>query len=291
MNAANEFICDLAEKISMPEVYLKIRTLMANPGATISDYESLVETDPMLAIRVIRIANSEFFGFSRKADNLYDAISLIGVIQLHDLLVSSLCMRTFYNIPEQIFNFSGFWRNGIQCGIASRRIARLFRLPASNRFFTLGLLVEIGHAAMFIKTPELALKALLESQEQKRSIDEIEREYFGFDYCQLGSALMRQWQLPEVYSQIIEHHLYPEQSKPIFRAETEIVNHAYHLCEKPGYLNKYLWKIMANRQHYENGQENIEEVVTKDVVDNIDQVYAMLSPPNPHGVAMSGIEI
>ncbi len=291
MDAAHEFICDLAEKISMPEVYLKIRKLMENPGATISDYERIVQTDPMLAIRIIRIANSEFFGFNRRADDLYDAISLIGAIQLHDLLLSSLCMRTFYNIPNQLFNFNEFWRHGIQCGITSRRIAKLCRLPASNRFFTLGLLLEIGHAAMFIKMPDLALKSLFASQQRGLPIDQVEREYFGFDYCQLGSALMSQWQLPDVYRQIIGHHLNPSEGDPIFRAETEIVNLAYRFCQKPGQTNGSLLRVLASRQQIESTQENIEELITNEVVDNIDQVFTMLSPPNSLSIAISNMEI
>jgi HD-like signal output (HDOD) protein len=291
MKAPHEFICDLAEKISMPEVYLNIRKLMENPYAQIGDYVNIVQTDSMLAIRIIRIANSEFFGFRRKVDDLYGAISLIGVIQLHDLLLSSLCMRTFYNIPEQILNFNGFWLHGIKCGIASRSIARQCRLPANNRFFTLGLLLEIGHAVMFVKAPELTLNALLESQQQGQPLDKIERKYFGFDYCQLGSALMRQWDLPEVYPHIIENHLYPEQSKTAFRNETNIVNLAYRFCETPGYLNQHATQKLSNHQQYAVIPENFEAMIAAEVADNADDVFTMLSPPNSYGMTLAGLGI
>lgn len=291
MKAAHEFICDLAEKISMPEVYRDIRHLMADPDANIGDYESLVQTDPMLAIRIMRIANSEFFGFNRKADNLYDAISLIGVIQLHDLLLSSLCMRTFYNIPEQVFNFNDFWHHAIQCGIASRSIARLYRIPAGNRFFTLGLLLEIGHAAMYVKAPDLAMDALMESQQKKLAIDKVEHKYFGFDYCQLGAALMNKWHLPEVYSQIIEHHLRPEQSNPSFRTETEILNLAHRFCATPGYLNLQATQILDSHQESQVIPENFKELIAKAIVENGDHVFAMLSPPNAYNISMNGFGI
>jgi HD-like signal output (HDOD) protein len=290
MQAAHEFIFDLAEKISMPGIYLKIRKLMENPNAKVGDYESLVQTDSMLAIRIIRIANSEFFGFNRKADNLYDAISLIGIIQLHDLLLSSLSMRTFYNIPEQILNVNDFWLHGVKCGIASRSIARMCRLPASNRFFTLGLLLEIGHAAMFVKTPELALTALLESQQQNLSIDIVEREYFGFDYCQLGSVLMDQWHLPDVYSQIIEHHLYPDQAKTIFQTETMILNLAHHFCDNPGYVNRHANQLLTSPQQFTDMPYNLEEMITAEVTEHVNQVYAMLSPPKSYTMTTNSME-
>ena len=90
MNAAQEFISDLAEKIPLPTIYWQIRLLMNNPNAKIGDYERLIQGDPQLTTHTILIANSEFFGFGRKVDGLYDAISLIGVGQLHDLLLGSL---------------------------------------------------------------------------------------------------------------------------------------------------------------------------------------------------------
>lgn len=287
MEAAHEFICDLAEKISMPEVYLKIRTLMEKPNAKIGDFEQVVQIDSMLAIRIIRIANSSFFGFNRKVEDLYDAISLIGVIQLHDLLLSSLCMRAFYNIPEQILNVDDFWQHNIKCGIASRTIAKFCGLPAANRFFTVGLLLEIGHAAMYLKAPELAIKSLLISQEQQRSIHIVEREYFGFDYCQVGAALMRQWHLPEVYSQVIEHHLFPEQAKPNYHLQTEIVNIAHHMLETSGHLNHHLTQMLATHQQLAVIPDNIEDIVINEVIDHCDQVFVMLSPPNFNNSANS----
>lgn len=281
MKAAHEFICDLAEKISMPEVYLAIRNLMSNPNTRVSDFVSIVETDPMLAIRIIRIANSEYFGFNRKADDLYDAISLIGAIQLHDLLLSSLCMRTFYNIPEQILNFRDFWRHGIKCGIAARSIARFCRLPASNRYFTLGLMLEIGHAAMFVKAPDLAISALLESQQNNQTLDQIERQHFGFDYCELGAAMMQQWKLPDVYLQIIEHQLNPDKCNPLFRTESQIVNLAQQFCQKPGGINPAPSKILVGHQQYKIIPEMLEEMIATEIAKNADQIFAMLRPPNP----------
>lgn len=289
MNAAQEFITNLVDKISMPDVYLKIRTMMEDPKATISHYVAVVESDPMLAIRVTRIANSGFFGFNRKAGDLYDAISLIGVIQLHDLLLSSLCMRAFYNIPEQILNFNDFWRYGVRCGIASKSISKLCRIPASNRYFTLGLLLEIGHAVMFIKKPELALKALFDSRQENRPITEVERDYFGFDYCQVGSALMRQWHLPEVYQHIIEHHLSPGQSKPDFQAAAEIVNLAHRLCETPNQQNTGIFQVPTNHQQFELLPKNFANIINDEISRNLDPVFALLSPPNLYDMTMSRI--
>lgn len=280
MTAEQEFIFDIAEKISMPAIYFQIRKLMETPNPKISDFENLVQTDSMLAVRIVKIANSTFFGFDRKADDLYEAINLIGIIQLHDLLLSSLAMRIFYAIPSQILNKDEFWKHSIKCGIAARSIAKYCQIPARNRFFTLGLLLEIGHAAMYIKAPELTINALVVSQQENRFLDEVEREYFGFDYCQLGAALMRLWQLPEVYPHIVEHHLYPERTDINCHMQTDIINLAHQMLDTPGCLGSRLSQMLAyHHQQWLDIPENIEDIILAEIASQIDEVFAILNPP------------
>ena len=122
MKAAREFVSDMAEHISMPEVYVAIRKLLLNADTTIEDFVEVVERDSMLGVRVMRMAQSQYFGFPRSCENLYQAISLIGLMQLHDLMLGSLCMRTFSAIPEEVLNLRAFWRYCVQCGIAARTV-------------------------------------------------------------------------------------------------------------------------------------------------------------------------
>ncbi len=279
MKAEQAFIFDLSEKISMPDIYFQIRQLMEKPNLKIGDFESLVQTDSMLALRVIKIANSKFFDFERKANDLYEAISLIGIIQLHDLLLSSLSMRIFYAIPSQVLNKHEFWHYSVKCGIAARSIAKYCQIPARNRFFTLGLLLEIGHAAMYIKAPELTISALVTSQEQNRYLDEVEREIFGFDYCQLGAALMRLWQLPEVYPHIIENHLYPERTNINYHFQTDVINLAQQMLDTPGYLSNRLNQMLAYHRQWLIIPENIEEIIQEEIAHQVDDVFSLLSPP------------
>ncbi len=280
MRAEQHFLCDMAEKISMPEVYLKIRLLLEKPEAKVGDYVNALQTDSMLSIRMLRIANSGYFGFKRQAHDLYDAISLIGTIQLHDLLLSNLCMRTFCNIPGAVLDLRQFWRHGIACGSACRTIAKLSGLPAGNRFFTLGLLLEIGHAAMFVKAPQRALEALVASRAEGLPIDEQERISFGFDYCQLGSELMRLWHLPEVYSHIIGNHLHPERTDPDYRNETYLIHLAQHVFNEPEKFNAVLSTLKCHHEQFAAIPENLQELVTKEIADYTDEVFQMLCPPD-----------
>lgn len=274
------FISDLAEQISMPEVYTDIRQLISNPDAQIDDFIKVIETDSMLGIRIIRIANSKFFGFSHEVKSLKRALNLIGVIQLHDLLLCSLCMRTFSMIPQEIINLKQFWVCSIQCGIAAKVIAQYSFIPISNHFFTLGLLHGIGHAAMYVKSPELSLKALEDSQNSGRPLQDHEQELFGFDHGQVGAELMRLWHLPDAYQKITNLHSNDEQEGECKQYEIKIVNLARTICEdlKPDVHRELIEKARDNCEQLKNLSSNIDGLIIKEINDQTEAILNILWP-------------
>lgn len=288
MKAARKFISDMAENISMPEIYLAIRRLIKQPETSIADYVELLNNDSMLSHRILRIANSEFFGFSRKVNTLNQALNLIGIIQLHDLLLSSLCMRTFTSIPTQILNLKAFWFYSTQCGIASRIIAQHSFAPISNHYFTLGLMHEIGHAAMYSKAPELSLQSLQDSQQQDRPIQQLEQQYFGFDYTQIGKSLMQLWHLPEVYQQVASYHLRPELANESCQFEVQIIHLAHTICQNPvlDVHQELISSIQQNFTPLKNLPSNIDDIIIQEIDTHTDSVLDILWKVTDQGILL-----
>jgi HD-like signal output (HDOD) protein len=280
MKAAREFVGDMAEHISMPEVYVAIRQLLLNADTTIDDFVEVVESDSMLAVRVMRMAQSQYFGFPRSCESLYQAISLIGLMQLHDLMLGTLCMRTFSAIPEEVLNLRAFWRYNVQCGIAARTIGQFSKSDSHHVFFTLGLLHEIGHAALFLKAPESSLKALEVSQAHHRDLPEVEQEYLGFDYGQVGSEMMQLWHLPPVYQQVAACHLQPEQADEDFRPAVNVVHLAHRLCQDQGAgkHRKLIEYSIGEIPQFAKLPKNIDEIVSAEIETHTDAVLGLLWP-------------
>ena len=280
MKAAREFVSDMAEHISMPEVYVAIRKLLLNSNSTLEDFVEVVERDSMLSVRVMRMAKSHFFGFPRSCEDLYQAISLIGLMQLHDLMLGSLCMRTFSAVPEEVLNLKAFWRYCVQSGIAARTIGQHSKTEAHQVFFTLGLLHEIGHAAMFLKAPEKSLMALDMSQQQNLSLAEVEREKLGFDYAQAGAELMQLWHLPPVYQQVASFHLQPELAEEAFQPAVEVVHLAHAICQdtRAGVHSALITKCVEEKSLFRKLPENIDEIVIDEIETNTDSVLELLWP-------------
>ena len=264
----------------MPEVYVAIRKLLLNTNSTVEDFVDVVETDSMLAVRIMRMAQSEYFGFPRACESLYQAISLIGLMQLHDLMLGSLCMRTFSAIPEEILNLKAFWRYNVQCGIAARTVGQFSRADSHHVFFTLGLLHEIGHAAMFLKAPEASLQALDDSLNELCSLAEAEQRHLGFDYGQVGSELMQLWHLPPVYREVALFHLEPERAQDRFRPAVNVVNLAHRFCQDPrsGRHEEMFETCRQKHSTFARLPENIDEIIVDEIDTHTDEVLGLLWP-------------
>ncbi len=286
MKAAREFVSDMAEHISMPEVYVDIRKLLLNSSTTIDDFVEVVESDSMLAVRVMRMAQSQYFGFPRSCENLHQAISLIGLMQLHDLMLGSLCMRTFSAIPEEVLNLKAFWRYNVQCGIAARTIGQFSKTDSHHVFFTLGLLHEIGHAAMFLKQPEASLRALDDSLYEQRSLAEAEQEYLGFDYGQVGSEMMQLWHLPPVYQQVAACHFEPDLADQEFQPAVNVVHLAHQFCQDPqaGQHDELIKRCIDEIPQFSRLPENIDEIIVDEIESHTDPVLGLLWPRGAQGL-------
>ncbi|MCP4048892.1 MAG: HDOD domain-containing protein [Gammaproteobacteria bacterium] len=280
MQPVSSFIGKIAEQISIPEVYLQIRRLIEKPDAEIQDFVDTIQQDSMLAVRTIRIANSPFFGFPRRAKDLHQAISLIGVMQLHDLALSCLAMRTFAYIPQQVFNLEAFWKYSVQCGIAAKLIAQCSLSLPVNLYFSLGLLHEIGHAALFARQPELSLQALEQSQLQNTCITRLEHDYFGFDYTQIGTTIMQMWQLPELYQQSAACHLQPQLASEKNQHAINIVHLAHNICQnpQPGKHRMLIENSRANDPRLQQLPANIEELILNEITTHADSLLRALWP-------------
>lgn len=280
INAAREFIAEMAEHISMPEVYLDVRELIEQQDSRIEDFVEAIKNDSMLSVKLGRISSSQYFGFPRRAEDLYQAVSLIGFMQLHDLMLNSLSLRTFLAVPSQIFNLEAFWRYSIQCGIAARTIAQYSQIVPINPYFTYGLLHEIGHAAMFVREPELSLQALEVEENNLESQIEKERELFGFDYTHVGAALIRQWRLPDVYQQVAAFHLCQDQADEAHRQAVRVTHLAHVICQTQD--TEHIQALLEAHRNLDlqlaKLPDNIVEIITKEIDANADTVLNMLWP-------------
>jgi len=217
-----------ADLVSLPDIYIRLKTVVDDPESSMADVADVVTNDPALTARLLKIANSPYFGFPARITSVARATSLLGTQQIHDLVLATTVTEAFSSIPSELISMQDFWSNSIRCGLLCRRLAQECNVLDSERLFVEGLLHDVGHLIMYQGLPEASAAALLESQRQHRPLFLVERELIGFDYAQVGSALMRSWHFPPGLIESVHYQNEPARAEA-FPLEVAIMHIAVQL--------------------------------------------------------------
>jgi HD-like signal output (HDOD) protein len=202
-----------AKLISLPEAYLRLKSVINRENYTVQQVAEAISYDPALTTRVLRLVNSPYFGLANPIDNIPRAVSLLGTQQIHDLTLATSVAYSFSSIDPKMYDLPGFWKSCVFCGLVAQQLAKICTLEQSDRLFVAGLLSDIGHLILYQSIPQETLKAEHLALEQARPLVEVERELLGLDYARVGATLMRLWRLPEALIETTEYHPEPLRAK------------------------------------------------------------------------------
>ncbi len=203
----------VANLASFPDVYFKLRDAIDDPRSSLDDVARLLECDPVLAAGILRLANSAFFRFSSPVRNLAQAASLLGMFQIHDFVLATTVIRAFPSIPAELMDMKRFWRASIVAATAARGLADEMEIIDSARLFLFGLLAQIGRLVLWLKLPRESQELLEAAHGNLLELPALERKRWGFDYAEVGAALISAWRLPPELSGPIAHHSVPSKHR------------------------------------------------------------------------------
>ena len=194
---------------SPPTLYLRLRQLLKDPKYTLGDIADLVTTDPALAARVLRIANSAYFGGLEGVDTIRRALVVLGSRQIHDIVLATSVISRFSGIPTRLVNMHSFWQASVHAAAAARLLAERCFIYDSERMFTAGLLAQLGELVLYLRVPSVMVDALEIARRDDQPIHLVERELLGFDYADVCGELFSTWQLPSSLVEPVRHHTNP----------------------------------------------------------------------------------
>lgn len=199
MYSAQELVSQIDALASIPAVYNRIREQIVAPGSSMFEIASLVATDPALTVRVLRVVNSAMFGFNGEIDNVQRAVQVLGLQQLHDIVLGVSLQQIFDGLQPAGIDIERYWRQSMMSGLCARSIARANRHLSAERMFVIGLLGNIGHLVMYQTTPTLAAEAARAAQAGE-TLYLAERRIIGCDYAEVGATLMEHWGVPNGFA-------------------------------------------------------------------------------------------
>lgn len=216
---------------SPPEIFARLRKLLEEPDSTTNMLAEVIEQDPAISARVLKLANSAFFALPHPVYNIAEAVSLVGIREIKSIVLATEVIQRFDNIPEDLVDMYSYWRLSLRCAVLSRELGNLLpAAPKNESLFLAGLLHDIGHLVIYTRIPELGRKALLEHRHRGIPLHLAEQEIMGFDYAEVGATLAKQWELPDMFCSVLANHIHPEEAES-YRDESLVVGLAHAICQ------------------------------------------------------------
>ena len=221
----------LAQPVALPSLPRAVALMMnelAHEEPSLRRLNQLFGSDPALAARLLELANSPAFQLPGQIPGIPDALALLGMAQLRQLVSTATLGTTSRSVPG--VNMQQFWRYSLNTAKLARSLAGIVH---QNQIaaYTAGLLHAVGELVIHLADPDKAqsVNTLVAPFDQRRS--KIEQRLFGYSYGHVSAALAKRWQLPEVVVDALQH-----QSAPFD-------NHAYEPLA--GVIHLAAWRARA----------------------------------------------
>lgn len=196
----------VTEVSTLPQVALKVIEVARDPASGAAELKAVVEGDPALGARVLRIVNSAACAIRSTVTDLHQAISYLGFSQVRNLALTASVSEIFKK-DERIGTYqrSMLWRHMVSVGICARLVASRCRMPNFEDAFLAGLLHDIGIIVEDQHCHERFRGAMLNLLEGA-TLCAVEREFLGFDHCALGARITEAWRFPPTIRAAIQYH-------------------------------------------------------------------------------------
>lgn len=202
----------LAKLSTLPHIAGKVMELVENPKTSASTLGRIISADQVLAGRILKLANSAYYGFPRKISTISLAIVILGFNTLRDLVLSISVIDNFTIEENRLLKLNGFWRHALVVGVGARILSRYVGYPVAGEVFVAGLLHDIGYLVLFQVFPDLFKEIWNTSRREKISFLKAEENLLGFTHADVGSWLAEGWNLPDKLVKSIRYHHRPEKN-------------------------------------------------------------------------------
>lgn len=254
LSKSEQLVAASINLVTLPAIYLRVKRVLDDKDANVSDLAKVISVDPALTARVLKLINSSFFGLSGTVDSLDRALSLLGMRPVHDLVLATAVVDAFDRVRPELMDTARFWQASVYRALAAKTLARLCGQGDSGRVFTQALMSDLGHMVLFIKEPVVTAAALKECHNKPWALAATERELLGCDFADVGAALAQVWQLPSSFVHSIRHQNQPEKAGAFTRdasllqvagvlscLDAKLADSAEHIA----HISPFVWKTLG----------------------------------------------
>lgn len=194
---------------AMPAVVVQVIEAIEKETVSTAMIESHLNSDPAIAAKLLKVVNSAYFGLPRQVVNTGQAIAILGIQQVRNLVMSVGVINalTSANPKIQEAQFQ-FWRHSFGSASCAQALAVRSRLDRKQQelAFICALLHDIGRLFLFTAFFPQYQNVLTEALRRGSPLTEMENKAMGIGHDELGGALAEKWNFPEQLIQVVKLH-------------------------------------------------------------------------------------
>jgi HD-like signal output (HDOD) protein len=198
----------------MPQVAQKAREVMAKPTSSFSDLAKVIETDQAIVTRILKIANSPYYGLSGKVSSVQHAAVILGSKALMEML-NLACSNEILGRTLAGYNLDAgdLWTHSLAVAAGSQILARRVKPELEQDAFAAGLIHDVGKIILdpYIEERKETFQAFVNKGSE--TFLNAEKHILGFDHAELASEACQKWQIPSAMATAIRYHHDPSRAK------------------------------------------------------------------------------
>lgn len=220
-----EALCaEVGPLVSPPDVFVKVHEVIRSETSNASDFAAVIQQDPSLTARLLRLANSPLMGVRGTVDTITRAVTLVGTQRLYNLTLAVSAVSSFSRLSAELVNMNTFWRHSVFTGLLAKGMAGACDVLHPERLFVAGLLHDVGFLVLFHRVAPVMQDLLATSGGDEGTLHTLERDTLGFTHAEVAARMFQTWGLPEpLVNAVAAHHTYdsdaPVDNKILFFAD------------------------------------------------------------------------
>lgn len=213
-NKVIQVVSNIRNLPTPPIVFHQIQKVIKDPNVSAGQIASILSEDPAMSVKVLKLTNSAFYGLSREVESVKQAVVIVGLEAIKNLVLSASVLDMFKGKDiDQDFQ-EKFWRHSLATAFCARILARKLKsrgIVDPDLSFSAGLLHDIGKIILCCFLQD-EYKKFTEARltDQQSQTYEIEESILGYNHSQIGALLAVQWKLPSKIGEAITFHHHPQ---------------------------------------------------------------------------------
>ena len=180
---------------TLPDTCLRLRQMLDDPRSGVKEMAQVMSTDPSLSAKVLKLANSALFRFPSQIASVPKALNIIGGEAAYNISMAQTANLAFKSFTSSLLDFNVFWERSVLTGLIAQSIAQQIQERGSERFFVMGILMNLSELVCATRL-ETKYKKYLKKETNTLALEQ-QKALFGFTFSECSGLILAGWQLPE----------------------------------------------------------------------------------------------